>query len=179
MWISDDGHWWWNGAAWVARGANPQWPAVPLSFGEAISLPTRDRDWLRTIAVEGLIGLIPIVGWFQLVGWMMAYLDNLRAGSDLLPVAGLTYAKRGWRVALVGLVYGVGLGALFYAGFFSIVWLLIGTSQARGSQPGGAAPFPGYFFAGFLAFQAVVLLVFALLHLVIAPVILRTDRLRF
>lgn len=175
-WISADGHWRWNGEAWVPLLPGPGWPTIPLNFGEAITLPTRDREWFRKSGLQGLIGLIPILGWLQTVGWMMAYLDNLRAGDSTLPKPGFRYASRGWRVALVGFIYGLGLAIIFYGGMFGLMFGLVGTTP-RPAGHGAYHPIPQTILAALFLFEGIFLFIFALLHFLIVPVILRTDRL--
>jgi len=40
-----------------------------MDFGLAFSFPFQDEKWIQKIAVAALISLIPIVGWFALLGW--------------------------------------------------------------------------------------------------------------
>jgi hypothetical protein len=57
----------------------------------------------------GLINLIPIAGMMDLLGWTLACLENLRAGRDELPPAGLQYLRRGWPLFAVFLLYWLAL----------------------------------------------------------------------
>ena len=90
---------------------------APLSFGDVISLPTRDPRWFAKCGLQGLIALIPIFGTFEILGWSMTYLDNLRAGRAELPEARVGYASRGARPALVALIYSLTAVVLFYLVF--------------------------------------------------------------
>ena len=82
----------------------------------------------------GLISLIPIIGQMVLLGWMLAALDNLRAGRQELPEAGFSYIGRGLRLFVVQLVYGLVIGVL------ASVVLLIGFGLlAAGSNEGSTA----------------------------------------
>lgn len=178
-WVSADDNWFWNGQSWIPRASATAWPATRLTFGEAISLPTRDSDWVTKIGLQGLIGLIPILGWFESVGWMLTYLDNLRLGHPSLPPAGFGYLRRGWRVALVGAIYLVVMFIVFYAVLGLAIFGLIATmppSTGTTGSPTSSEPFPWLFFVGIFALNGLIFLVFAALHLLIVPVILRTDR---
>ncbi|HYM97392.1 MAG TPA: hypothetical protein VET26_08830, partial [Candidatus Sulfotelmatobacter sp.] len=60
--ISPDGRWWWDGARWQSR----------LVEGELdLFWFTSTPDWFARIAITGLIGLIPIVGTINLLGWTL------------------------------------------------------------------------------------------------------------
>ena len=57
----------------------------------------------------GLISLVPVLGWIAGTGWMLANLDNLRAGRQELAPIGL-HPARGWRLLVVLLVYALLIG---------------------------------------------------------------------
>jgi hypothetical protein len=177
-WISADGRWRWNGQAWVPSGLSASVP-VPLSFGDVISLPTRDPRWFGKCGIEGLIALIPIYGSFEIIGWSLTFLDNLRAGRAELPEARFGYANRGARVASVALIYSLIGFVLFYAVFGGLTFLLVSlappSNTANSSSSGGA--FPAVFLAGMFGFQWVFLLLYILLYFLVVPIILRTERL--
>jgi len=61
---------------------------------EAFTWPFRDPDWISKLLIIALILLIPIVGSINGLGWMLASLDNLRAGQDRLAPANLSYLGR-------------------------------------------------------------------------------------
>ena len=42
-----------------------------MDFGLAFSFPFQDKNWLQKILIAGLIMLIPIVGWFAVIGWAL------------------------------------------------------------------------------------------------------------
>ena len=177
-----DGRWRWTGQAWVPTAPVQTMP-TPLGFGDVIALPTRDRRWFGKCGIEGLIALIPIYGAFEIVGWSLTYLDNLRAGRLELPEARFGYASRGARPALVALIYTLVAIVLFYGVLGGALFALIqlappssttGPNATAGSSSGG--PFPVLFFVGIFALQAVFLLLYALAHFLVVPVILRTER---
>src|SRR2546423_6805388 len=112
------------------------------SVGDAFSWAFRDPDWVSKLILMGLIGIIPIVGSLQLLGWMLATLDNLRAGHQVLPHAGFRYATRGLRLFLAAVIYAVVTLAVFYGGALLVVFWLFGvTPHAAQSTSQGAAPF--------------------------------------
>jgi hypothetical protein len=57
----------------------------------------------------GLISLVPVLGWIAGTGWMLANLDNLRAGRQELAPVGL-HPARGWRLLVVLLGYALLIG---------------------------------------------------------------------
>src|SRR2546430_4396845 len=98
------------------------------SVGDAFGWVARDPEWIGKTLIMGLIGLIPIVGGLQLTGWMLAMLDNLRAGRQEIPPAGLRYATRGVRLWLAGGNYGLIFVFLFYC---SVCRYTIGLTSLR------------------------------------------------
>lgn len=75
--------------------------------GEAFVWPFRDPKWVEKIAVIGLIGLIPIVGAMNNLGWMLAALHRLRAGEEDLPPANFDHLGTGFQLFVVFFVYGI------------------------------------------------------------------------
>ena len=61
----------------------------------------RDRRWLHTCAVVGLIGLIPVVGWAAALGWMRAIAT--RGPTVPLPIIDRAHVATGMPM-LAGLV---------------------------------------------------------------------------
>lgn len=82
-------------------------------LSDSVAWPSRDPEWVTKVLLIGLINLIPIVGQLNLLGWMLAALDNLRAGRPELPPAGFHYIGRGLNLFVVFLVYGLVLGVTF------------------------------------------------------------------
>jgi hypothetical protein len=76
------------------------------SVGEGFAWPFQDPDWFGKVIVQGLIGVIPIVGWIALAGWMMITIDNYRAGRRELAPAGF-HLGRGGPIFVVALVYSI------------------------------------------------------------------------
>src|SRR5215467_1070665 len=74
------------------------------SVGDAFGFAFRDPAWVGKIAVQGLILLIPIVGWIAAVGWLLLAFENARSGRNELPAAGF-HLSRGIWLFLVYLIY--------------------------------------------------------------------------
>jgi hypothetical protein len=72
------------------------------SVGDAFTIPFRDPAWVSKIAVQGLILIIPIVGWIATAGWLMMTYDNLRSGRQELAPAGF-HLERG--IAIFGVIF--------------------------------------------------------------------------
>jgi hypothetical protein len=139
----------------------------------------RDPDWLRKLLLMGLIAVIPIVGWLQLLGWMLAALDNLRAGHHYLPPAAFRYAGRGVWLFVASLIYGVIALVLFYGILGLMVVAIIGVtppSTGTGQAGGTSAAFPLLMFPLMFGAVAVMGLVVLVIYLFVPLVILFTDR---
>ncbi len=76
------------------------------SVGDGFSWPFQDPQWASKILVQGLITLIPIVGWIATTGWLVLTIDNYRTGRRELPPYGF-HLERGIVLFLVYLVYGI------------------------------------------------------------------------
>ena len=105
------------------------------NVANAFSLPFKSPDWFPRLLVIGLITLIPVIGWMNTTGWMLATLDNYRRGVVELPPAGFQYIGRGAALFLVGLVYVVVIAVIFVV---PVVLVAIG-SAASSSSNGFAA----------------------------------------
>ena len=76
------------------------------SVGEAFGWAFKDPAWLGKIAVQGLITIIPIVGWIATAGWLMMSFESARSGRNELPPAGF-HLGRGIGIFGVLLIYGI------------------------------------------------------------------------
>lgn len=115
--ISPDGRWWWDGRQWCSRMVEGR-----LDLFWFTSTP----DWSSRVLVTGLIGLIPIVGAINLLGWTLTAIDMVRGGWKELPPAGFQYLERGVAPFVVSLVYGVVLIAVLIV--LTVVTVLVATS---------------------------------------------------
>ena len=95
------------------------------SVGDAFSYPFRDPCWVGKVVAQGLILIIPIVGWIAAVGWLMLTFENLRDGRQELAPAGFHLA------------IGIGLfGVLFIYGILLDIpaWILDLIGSGASSQ---------------------------------------------
>jgi len=116
------------------------------SVTDSFSWPFADPGWAGKILVQGLIAIIPIVGWIALAGWMLMTIDNFRAGRKELPPAGF-HLERGIWIFLVYVIYSI---------VFSIPGGIIrGSGQAADSDSlmalGGLVSFVSSLFLAFLS----------------------------
>lgn len=82
-------------------------------YSDSIGWPLKDPQWISKIVVQSLINIIPIVGQIALIGWMLAAVDNLRAGRNELPSAGFGFMGRGLTLFFVFLAYAVVIVVVF------------------------------------------------------------------
>ena len=112
---------------------------------------TKDPSWVGKLIIIGLIGIIPIAGWMNVLGWTLASLGNLRAGRAELAPANFSHLGRGARLFLVTLVYGILAGllaAVFYVPGFLLAFMSKGDGAAAGlglllTSVGGLVGFVG------------------------------------
>ena len=147
------------------------------NVGDAFGWAARDPEWIGKTLLMGLIGLIPIVGGLQLTGWMLAMLDNLRAGRQEIPPAGFRYATRGVWLWLAGVIYGLIFVFVFYGSFavFAIAMTALGHGST-GDNGNNANPLALIFFPLFFIWFGVVGLVSLLLWVFVPALIEHTDR---
>jgi hypothetical protein len=114
------------------------------SVGDSFGWPFQDPQWTSKILVQGLINLIPIVGWIATVGWLVMLVDNYRAGRRELPSAGF-HLERGIVLWLVIFIYSV---------VFSIPGDVIAGAGARSDSSGlqGLGNLVGFIASLLLAF---------------------------
>ncbi len=97
-----------------------------MDFGKAFTFVFDDPEWLKKIAINSLIGLIPIVGQIYVMGWGLevARRKALSSAEPLPDVDFGTYLGYGFKAFVVALVYTApiwvlsiivaGLSALLY-----------------------------------------------------------------
>ena len=129
------------------------------NIGESFAWPFADREWLSKFLIQGLIGIIPIVGSMALLGWVLMTVDNYRSGRRELAPAGF-HLERGVALWVVILVYTLVLS--LPGGFINGI--------ASASENGA-----GFAFFGGLIYLAS----FALLLFVLPAVFLNTYRAGF
>lgn len=99
------------------------------SVGDSFAWPFQDPGWFGKMIVQGLITIIPIVGWIATVGWLVMTIDNYRAGRRELPPAGF-HLERGVALFIVLLVWGI---------VFAIPGLVLQSAGGSGRNGGVAA----------------------------------------
>lgn len=98
-----------------------------MQLGDSFTWAFKDPNWLAKMLVQGLIVLIPIIGWMAMLGWMMMAIDNARAGKNELPPAGF-HLERGAAPFFVQLIYGIVL-AIIPGILFALGGILSGGNQ--------------------------------------------------
>ena len=147
------------------------------SIGDAFGWALKDPEWVSKLLLMGLIGLIPIVGGLQQLGWMLAALDNLRAGRSQVPPAGFRYATRGVWLFLAALIYGFVILIVIYGSLALLVFALGGFSQTQPpSESGSTNQVSLLFFPLAFAYFGVIGLVSLVLWIFVPLVIEFTDR---
>jgi hypothetical protein len=178
-WTSADGRWRWDGQAWVPNDPG-RWPAARLAFEDVLSLPTRDPGWLGKCAIEGLIAFIPIYGSFELLGWVLTYLDHLRAGRSDLPPAHFGYAGRGAAPAVVWLLWGLVVLVIVYGTLGATIAAMIAStprcSSSTDCSTNPPAPFAAFGFLGIFGIEALIFAGYLVALFLVLPVILRSER---
>jgi hypothetical protein len=78
-----------------------------MDFEKAFTFVFDDPDWLRKVAINALIGIIPIVGQIYLMGWGLEVARRIALGSgEPLPDVDFgTYLGHGFKAFVVALVY--------------------------------------------------------------------------
>ena len=107
-----------------------------MEFGKAFSFVFEDPDWFKKIAIAALVGLIPVVGQFVLIGWALETAKRV-IRQDPNPLADLDFGSQlglGFQSFLVGLVYAIP-AFLIYIPMFVIPFLVGDTSSDTAGLP--------------------------------------------
>jgi len=80
-----------------------------MDLGLALRFVFDDEDWLRKVLINGLIGLIPVVGQIYLVGWCLEVARQVALDQyTVLPEMDFgLYLRRGFQIFVAGLVYSL------------------------------------------------------------------------
>jgi hypothetical protein len=100
---------------------------------EAFVWPVRDPEWIAKLIIIGLISLIPIIGWINGIGWMLASLDRLRTGEEKLAPANFSHLARGIPLFLVELIYAIAVGGVALALYIPAIALAAHEGQGNGN----------------------------------------------
>ena len=78
-----------------------------MDFGKAFTFVFDDPDWLKKVAINALIGLIPLIGQIYLLGWGLEVARRVATGSGIpLPDVDFgTHLGHGFKAIVVTLVY--------------------------------------------------------------------------
>ncbi len=78
-----------------------------MNFGKAFTFVFDDPEWLKKVAINALIGLIPIIGALYLLGWGLEVARRIAIQSPIpLPDVDFgTFLGHGLKAFVVGLVY--------------------------------------------------------------------------
>lgn len=106
-----------------------------MTLGDSFTWAFKDPQWPGKMLVQGLIALIPIIGWMAMLGWLMMAIDNLRAGKTELPRAGF-HLERGAAPFFVQVIYGLALS--IPGDVFIILAVIIVAANSHSSAAGGA-----------------------------------------
>lgn len=104
-----------------------------MDFGLAFSFPFQDEKWIEKIVIAALISIIPIIGWFAVLGWSIEIGRRLINGeqevlADWSDFGGLL--TLGFKGFLASLVFSIPL---------ILVWFPVGIISAiAGSADGDA-----------------------------------------
>lgn len=80
-----------------------------MEFGKAFSFVFEDADWFKKIAIAALVGLIPVIGQFVLIGWALESAKRV-IRQDPTPLADLDFGAQlgmGFQSFIIGLVYSI------------------------------------------------------------------------
>ncbi|MCE1252865.1 MAG: DUF4013 domain-containing protein, partial [Anaerolineae bacterium] len=80
-----------------------------MDYGFAFSFPFKDSDWLKKFLLIGLISLIPVLGWFVLVGYMAQVIQRT-INNDAVLLPEIEFGNQlslGFKLFLVCLVYAL------------------------------------------------------------------------
>ncbi len=114
-----------------------------MDFGKAFTFAFEDPDWLKKILINGLIGLIPLVGQIYLMGWGLEVARRIAMGGPAVLSGCRLWHLPGPRVQsfLVSLVWAapIWLVSLVFAAVAALTPMLIPTWQKQWGWSEGSA----------------------------------------
>ncbi len=105
-----------------------------MDFGRAFGFVFQDKDWLRKIIIPALVGLIPIIGQFVVLGWGLNVTRRVMA-HDPEPLPDLDFGgdlARGFQAFVIGLIYA--LPIVLLSVFVGILSSLLGMDGSNVSD---------------------------------------------
>ncbi len=80
-----------------------------MDFGSPFSFAFKDQNWFKKLIIPGLIFLIPIVGWFYLLGWGLEItLQIIRKEPVVIPETDFgKFLSRGLKAFVISFVYSI------------------------------------------------------------------------
>jgi hypothetical protein len=82
-----------------------------MDYGRSFSYATEDRDWVTKVLLGGLISLIPFVGQFYVMGYVVEIIKNVIAGRDVpLPEIGEDFGGKllkGLLLSVITFIYSL------------------------------------------------------------------------
>ena len=104
-----------------------------MDFGLAFSFPFQDEKWIEKIAIAALLSIIPVVGWFALLGW------SIEIGRRVINGEKQVLADWSDFGGLLTLGFKGGLAALVFSFPLIIVWILVAVLTAVAGSLDGEA----------------------------------------
>jgi hypothetical protein len=80
-----------------------------MNFGQAFTYVFEDPDWAKKVLIPALIGLIPLIGQFFLIGWSLDVTRRVMQQNPR-PLPDLDFGRQlvdGLKAAVIGLVYAL------------------------------------------------------------------------
>jgi hypothetical protein len=105
-----------------------------MDFGRAFSFVFEDPDWLKKVAIAGLVMLIPVIGQLVVLGWALNITKRVMDGSSsVLPDIDFGGdLGRGFMAFVIGFVYS--LPVTLVSSFIGIVNNVLGMNMDSDSS---------------------------------------------
>ena len=58
---------------------------MSIDLGKAVNYPFKDDDWVSKMAITIVLGIIPVLGWFLIAGYMVRAIARVMNGDETLP----------------------------------------------------------------------------------------------
>lgn len=127
-----------------------------VNFGKAFTYIFDDERWFDKLIIPLLVSLIPVVGQFAMLGYILHTIDNV-VKNELNPLPTFDFGQdlsRGFRYTLISLVYSLPI---------FVISLLMGLFSRLLNDNSGAGSFFGFILIGLLGLIMLVYILFLLL----------------